>query len=153
MCHTVSYVSIFYKTGNYLVSSGCEARVYKSVYILGDSAGDGAEFEKIAESKEIYSAYLREETDLGETQPIVENWLFNNEHKVGDSEIIEDENYVYVVIYEGDGEISWKIKARESLLNNALNEYFAAIMEKHPINFNLENMKLLSGVTAFTGTN
>ncbi|MBQ3099516.1 MAG: hypothetical protein IJC50_00860 [Clostridia bacterium] len=114
------------------------------------NGGDGTEFEKIAESKEIYSAYLREEVDLGETQPIVENWLFNKEHKAGDSEIIEDESYVYVVLYEGEGEISWKVKARETLLNNALNEYFTESMEKYPIDFNLENMKLLSGVTAFT---
>lgn len=116
------------------------------------NGGDGESLEKLAQSKENYSAYLREEVDLGETQPIVENWLFNKKHKVGDSEIIEDDSTVYVILYEGDGEISWKIKAREALLNNALNEYFAEMMEKHPINFNLDNMNLLSGVTAFTQT-
>ena len=114
------------------------------------SGGDGAEFEKMAEAKENYSAYLREEVDLGETQPIVENWLFNKEHEIGDSEIIEDDSNVYVILYEGDGEISWKITARETLLNNALNEYFAEAAEKYPVDFNLDNMNLLSGVTAFT---
>jgi len=117
-----------------------------------ENGGGGEQLEKLAQSKDNYNAYLREEADLGETQPIVENWLFNKEHEIGDSEIIEDDSYVYIILYEGDGEISWKIKAGESLLNAALNEYFAQIAEKYPIEFNLENMKLLSGVTAFTQT-
>ena len=117
-----------------------------------NSGGDGEQLEKLAQSKDNYSAYLREEVDLGETQPIVENWLFNMKHEIGDSEIIEDDNNVYVILYEGDGEVSWKIKAGETLLNNALNEYFAEIANRHPIEFNLDNMNLLSGVTAFTQT-
>lgn len=116
------------------------------------SGGSGEDLQKLAEAKDIYSGYLREEVDLGETQPIVENWLFNKKHEVGDCEIIEDDSNVYVILFEGDAEISWKTQARESLLNADLNEYFADIMEKYPIEFNLDNMNLISGITAFTKT-
>ncbi len=112
--------------------------------------GDGKALEDAAFELELYAGSLREEIDLGETQPIVEYWLFNSDRKPGDSELLEDENACYLIYFEGDGEVSWKVKARETLVGTAVNDYFGSIAKDHTINFNLENMNLLSGLTFYS---
>ncbi len=114
--------------------------------------GTGEALELAAEELEIYAGTLREEVDLGETQPVVEYWLFNGDRKPGDCEILEDENACYLIYFEGDGEISWKIVARDALVNEAVNEFYTSLAKRHNIDFNLDNMKLISGVTAYTAT-
>lgn len=114
--------------------------------------GDGEALKEAATALELSEGSLKEAVDLGETQPVVENWLFNSERQPGDCEILDDGSACYMVYFEGDGEISWKVTATEALENEQINNIFSGFAQKYSVDYNLNNMNLLSGVTVYTET-
>lgn len=113
--------------------------------------GTGEAFEQACKDLSISGGTLREEMDLSILEPIIEAWVFDGSRKPGDCTLLEDDGVVYAVYFEGDGEVSWKLSAHESLLSADMGARFNEYYEAHEVLYNTENMYLLSGETVYTG--
>ena len=112
----------------------------------------GEAFAALSEGREqeLGNGALQENTDLGETVPAVEAWLFDPSRKPGDCEIREYNGSSFLVFFEGDGEISWKLSAKNAIVSEAVNKTFAEYQGKYEIKSNIDNAYLISGENAFT---
>ena len=113
--------------------------------------GDGEALKQACDELSVSGGGLRKEMDLGELEPIIEGWAFDDERKPGDCEMLVDDEVVYVVYFESDGEVSWKLTAHEALLSGDMNARYKEFFEAHEVLFNTANMNLLSGETVYTG--
>ncbi|MBQ7160333.1 MAG: hypothetical protein IJR90_01345 [Clostridia bacterium] len=93
---------------------------------------------------------LRENVDLGETAPAVEVWLFDKERRQGDCGLAEQDGYYYLLYYEGDGKISWKLSAENAIRSGVINTELAKYAAKYKIESDKDNIYLIPGENAYT---
>lgn len=94
------------------------------------------------ESKLNYGGYRN--LKKGILEAAVEEWIFTNERKSGDCEIVSGADGKYIILYEGDGLSAWKT----SIFDEKYNEYFdnltKELIEKYNITSNEKNLKKIS---------
>ena len=139
------------KNYRYLVFNGDEsADEALAAFEAGEKTGEA--FAALAEGKtdEMGDGALQEKTDLGETSPVIEAWLFDSARKPGDVGKLEYGDYRILVYFEGDGGVSWKNKAEKAIVSDAVNAGLAEYQKKYEIKSDLDNVYYISGENAFT---
>lgn len=66
------------------------------------------------------------------------DWMYDEERQVGDTEIIKTKYGYHIMYHEGDGEIAWKLSAKDGLKAEEYESYLKELQEKetHAVTFN-----------------
>ena len=84
-----------------------------------DDGAEGGLYEKV------YKGYMVEE---------MEKWLFDEERKAGDCEVVYTEDYGYHVVYfVGENDPYWMVRVENTMRNNDYNDFFDKASENYPV--------------------
>lgn len=74
------------------------------------------------------------------------DWLFDEERKIGDTGIIKSDAGYHVVYYAGEGLEKWKMTAFDAVKTDKLQKDVNALSEKYEVTVLSENFKYIKGV-------
>jgi len=63
------------------------------------------------------------------------DWMYNADRKVGDTEIVKTSYGYHIMYHVGDGEIAWKINAEDALKAEEYEKYIEELEKKHTVTF------------------
>lgn len=63
------------------------------------------------------------------------DWMYDEDRKVGDTEIVKTSYGYHIMYHVGDGEIAWKINAEDALKAEEYEEYIKELEKKHTVTF------------------
>ena len=74
------------------------------------------------------------------------DWLFDEERKIGDTDIIKSDAGYHIVYYSGEGLEKWKMTAFEAVKTEKLQKEVTSLAEKYEVTVLSENFKYIKGV-------
>lgn len=74
------------------------------------------------------------------------DWLFDEERKAGDTDIIKSDAGYHIVYYSGEGLEKWKMTAFEAVKTEKLQKEVTSLSEKYEVTVLSENFKYIKGV-------
>ncbi len=63
------------------------------------------------------------------------DWMYDEDRKVGDTEIVKTSYGYHIMYHVGDGEVAWKVTAEESLKAEEYEEYIEALEKTYPVTY------------------
>lgn len=105
----------------------------QSIYKNWQEKGTKERFEELCSE---YNGETAENITKGAFTEKVNEWIFAEERKAGDCEVIDGEGGAYLIYMLEDGEPSWMADVRESLKSEAYDKDMDKMLKKHPTEYN-----------------
>lgn len=117
------------------------AKTYAEELLAGWKSGEATEEtfiqlvkDKTEEKEAVSVEGLIEGICAGDSLPDgMEAWLYNTEIAKGDTKIFLDSGSYFIVYYCGEGEPTWKMHAKNGILNTNYDSYFAELEKKYKV--------------------
>ena len=84
---------------------------------------------------------LHENVQEGQMVTAFNDWIYDEDRKVGDVDIVSSSYGYHVMWFEGDGEIVYKVNAEAGLKNEKYADYLKELQEKYPMEYDLDLIK------------
>ncbi|MBQ2236825.1 MAG: peptidylprolyl isomerase [Clostridia bacterium] len=94
------------------------------------------------DSKFNYGSYKNLKTGVFEAT--AEEWVFSEQRKPGDCEIVSGAEGKYIILYEGDGLSAWKASVFDEKYAEYFDKLVGELIEKYNIASNKKNLKKIS---------
>ncbi|MDO4459540.1 MAG: peptidylprolyl isomerase [Clostridia bacterium] len=92
-----------------------------------------------------YNGGLYENVKEGDMVETFNNWIFNEERKAGDTDIVSTDYGFHVMYFVGAGDEKWAADCRSTITDEKYSEYLTGIEESHSIEYNEENISKIPG--------
>lgn len=76
----------------------------------------------------------------------IATWLFDEERKAGDTEIVKSQSGYHIIYYSGTGLEQWKATATEAVKNEKLKDIVTALSETYKVTLFEDNWKYIKGI-------
>ncbi len=94
------------------------------------------------DSGSIVSYGLLENFSEGQMVTEFNDWCFDSSRKAGDVEIVKTSYGYHIIYFVSEGDTSWEVSARSTLLNNEYNKYYTEIAGKYSVEANNYGLEL-----------
>ena len=76
---------------------------------------------------------LYENVNEGEMVEAFDTWIFAENRKVGDTDIVKTDYGYHVMYFQGKGDVAWQINAEQAIISEAIDKLCAEIQEVYPL--------------------
>lgn len=133
-------------TGLKLTEAQAEARKEAEKYLNEYKAGEMTA-EKFGELAKKYTddgngdkGGLYENVTKGQMVTEFEDWIYNADRKVGDTDIVQTKYGQHVMYYDGEGVPAWKVDAKEGIQGEKYTELKEELIEKYSIEYSYKTI-------------
>lgn len=121
-----------------LVETKEEAQSILDTFLAGDKTEESfglLAFEYSTDSGSVDYGGLYENVYNGQMVEAFNDWCFDENRKVGDTEIVETDYGYHVMLFCGEGLTRWQSEVRGNLVNDAYTAYYEDLKENYPVTF------------------
>ena len=148
--YTTKNVRIIYAKNDTYGSEAYTQKFIKNLYDdINEAENPTQRFKTLAvtysedlDSKFNYGAYKNLKNDVLESA--AEEWVFSDQRKPGDCEIVLGAEGEYIILYEGDGLPAWKASVFDEKYSEYFDKLTKELIEKYNITSNEKNLRKIS---------
>lgn len=102
-------------------------------------------FEKLAEKNTSDGGILYENVEKDKMADEIDKWIYDENRKAGDTDIVKTSYGYHVMYFVGDGEIAWELQADKLLIEEAYAEKYETYEKAHQITVDKAALQVIDG--------